>query len=145
MKIVPGRRALPEEQRAARRALTLILVVGGMGAAALVIRPPVPGDIYAPCPWHHVTGTWCPGCGSLRGLYRLLRGDVAGFARYNALAAAMLPFLAWSLAGIASRAVARYRLPQLVPGRFWILGLGLLIIAWGVARNLIPVLAPPAG
>ena len=145
MRIAPGQPVGTEERRSARRTLVVTILIAVAGATALLIKPPVPGGIYAPCPWHYLTGTWCPGCGSLRGLHRLLHGDVAGFARYNAFAAAALPFLLWSFVGVACRALAGYRLPQLVLGRMWILGLGMLIIVWGVVRNLVPGLAPGAG
>jgi hypothetical protein len=131
------------QRRAARRKAAVVLPLLGAAVVALALRPPVTGDIYAPCPWRALTGTWCPGCGSLRGLGALVAGDPLVLPRTNALAALALPFLAWSLVSLLSVAVAGHRLPRLMPSRRAILLLAALVVAWGVLRNLVPALAPP--
>jgi hypothetical protein len=138
----PGGRIGSGERAAARRRAWWLSAALAAAAAVLIIRPPVPGDVYAPCPWRTLTGTWCPGCGSLRGLGAVLQGDLSVLPRSNAMAAVFLPFLAWWYASLLSRAVFGYRLPSVVPGPRWVLALGALIIVWGVVRNLVPALAP---
>ncbi|MCA9099710.1 MAG: DUF2752 domain-containing protein [Planctomycetales bacterium] len=49
---------------------------------------------YPKCPLHELTGLNCPGCGGLRGVHQLLRGNVMAAFRLNALAFLLLPPLA---------------------------------------------------
>lgn len=51
-----------------------------------------------PCLFHEFTGLYCPGCGTARGLHRLLHGDVAGAIRLNVLTVAILPLVLYLLA-----------------------------------------------
>ena len=61
------------------------------------VDPRVPGN-YPPCLFLYFTGCYCPGCGTLRALHRLLHGDLLGALGYNPLAILTLPLLA--IAGI---------------------------------------------
>lgn len=70
----------------------------GAGAMATVsilyfLDPRAPGN-YPPCPFLFFTGCYCPGCGTLRALHRLLYGDLAGAFGYNPLTVLSIPFLA---------------------------------------------------
>lgn len=94
--------------------------------------PNEPGN-YPVCPFLAVTGHWCPGCGSLRGLRALLTGNVAGAVGYNALMVLSLPYLLYrwviwfsprfarpgAMAAVLP-AWAAYSLPVAV-GAFWVL------------------------
>lgn len=98
------------------------------------VDPNEPGH-YPTCPFLAVTGLFCPGCGSLRAVHALARGDVAAAASSNLLAVlAVLPlaviWLAWvrrSWRGTARDSVA----PPLL---LWAL-LGLVVV-FAVLRNL---------
>lgn len=66
-----------------------------------------------PWPTKALFGVTCPGCGTARMLFCLLRGDVAGAAHDNAVDLLALPLLLWSyLAWVWSRVRRR-------PGRHW--------------------------
>lgn len=102
------------------------------GAACLTIAlvdPSEPGR-YPTCPFLALTGRWCPGCGTLRGLHHLLRGDVGAALGFNVLMVAAVPLLLWgwvawvvpALRGPASFQLAR---PVLV-----------VVLAFWLARNL---------
>ncbi len=67
----------------ARAALLGGLVVAGLAVLALV-DPARPG-VYPACPLFALTGLYCPGCGSLRAVHRLLHGDLAGAWAANKL------------------------------------------------------------
>jgi hypothetical protein len=60
----------------------------------LHVRDPHRGGSWGYCPWLFLTGTYCPGCGGLRAVNDLTRGDVAGAASSNLLFVASLPLLA---------------------------------------------------
>ncbi|OZE80360.1 DUF2752 domain-containing protein [Rhodococcoides fascians A21d2] len=55
------------------------------GAVLLHVRDPRTST-YLPCPFHALTGLWCPGCGATRALGDLSRGDVAAAASSNVVA-----------------------------------------------------------
>ena len=63
-------------------ALALLAAVG-MGLVYFV--DPRPAGNYPPCLFLYFTGCYCPGCGTLRALHRLLHGDLLGALGYNPL------------------------------------------------------------
>ena len=91
-------------------------------AAAVTLRDPhVPGA-WGVCPTWGLLGVSCPGCGSLRALHDLMRGDVAGSVGHNAL---LLPAIAFVL-------VAAVRTPGARWSRIWLVAL----VAFTLARNI---------
>nr|WP_202523682.1 DUF2752 domain-containing protein [Kitasatospora sp. SID7827] len=125
--------------------------LAALGAVALptafvaLVDPNRPGH-YPVCPLLRATGWWCPGCGGLRGVHALTRGDVAAAAHDNllvtVLAAVLLVLWArWAVLAVRGRPV---RGPRWTARRVG--ALVLLVLLFGVLRNL-PVgagLAPPA-
>jgi hypothetical protein len=76
-----------------------------LGAVALVaaVDPHTRGR-YPVCPWHAMTGTWCPGCGGLRAVHDLTHGHLVTAAGENLLVVALVPVLAiwWLVTRIRS-------------------------------------------
>jgi hypothetical protein len=86
-------------------------------------------SFYPPCVFRAVTGLLCPGCGATRAVHHLLHGDVAGAFRLNAMLLLVGPVLAIA---VATR-------PTLI-GRPWFgWSVAVLIIGWGVFRNVFGV------
>jgi len=80
-----------------------VLVAGIVGAAtiALHVRDPHDSGSWGYCPWKLLTGLDCPGCGSLRAVNDLTRGDLVGAASSNLLFVALIPvavalWIAWA-------------------------------------------------
>ena len=91
------------------------------------------------CPFHAVTGWYCPGCGGTRAIIALFHGDVAAAWRDNAFALTLAP-LAFGLSVFGSerinRGLARHQ-AIVVPIAV------VLTLAFTIARNTIaPGLAP---
>ena len=129
-----------------RAAYVGLALLGAAGVAFLYAFDPRNPGIFPACPFLGLTGCYCPGCGTLRALHVLLRGDVAGAAGYNVLAVLSLPFIAYSYAAGAMRAFGLWApRPAFVHPR-WIWALLAAIIAFWVLRNLpfapLTVLAP---
>ena len=57
--------------------------VGLAGLAYLRAVDPARGGVFPICPFHRLTGLWCPGCGMTRALHALLNGDVFGALASN--------------------------------------------------------------
>lgn len=71
------------------------LVAGAVLGASLVLhlRDPHQAGSYGFCPWLMLTGTYCPGCGGLRAVNDLTRGDLAAAASSNLLFVGSVPLL----------------------------------------------------
>jgi len=129
-----------------RRAWAPLLAGSALAAGAAYVGTVTPRDGRTiACPFHAVTGLWCPGCGLTRGLHRLVRGDLLGALSFNVfvpLVVAAVTVAWWSW--FAGRAWARPLVwPARVPIGGWI-GLCAVFVVYGVLRNLGPfeALAP---
>ena len=114
-----------------------ITVVSTLALAALVTAvcflKPGATSLLPPCPLHALTGLYCPGCGSTRMLYHLVRGQLGMAFRDNALSFIMLPVVVYGL-------VRQWLQPS--SGVFtrirpaWIMAFCAIVIAFTVARNI---------
>jgi hypothetical protein len=74
---------------------------GGLATAAaaafLYHMNPHTHQVFFPCPFHALTGWYCPACGGLRMVHDLLHGDLTAAAHDNALAipAVIIAAAAW--------------------------------------------------
>ena len=88
---------------AARRSWPTPLVLGlialvAAGAAVLFWFDPARHAFYPVCLFKKLTGYDCPGCGGLRAVHELLRGDVWHAFQLNAMAVVTLPLLlTWAI------------------------------------------------
>ena len=86
------------------------------------------------CPFHSVTGWWCPLCGGLRAVNAAARGHIAIAFAANALLWCATPLLVWAWADWlrrSRRGEPRKRIP-----RGWILASVVVAAAFTVLRNL---------
>ncbi|MGB3372932.1 MAG: DUF2752 domain-containing protein [Rhodococcus sp. (in: high G+C Gram-positive bacteria)] len=116
----------PRRARSAPLAVAALAIAAG---AALYVRDPRT-SAYLPCPFHALTGLWCPGCGATRAFGDLVRGDLASAASSNVLAVLLLGVgvVAWGLwvRGRRMRAPSR-----------WVVVSGVaIVLAFTVLRNL---------
>lgn len=98
-----------------RRALLAPALSGGVGLAAVALlhaRDPHDQGSYGFCPFLSLTGLPCPGCGGLRAVNDLTRGDVVAAVSSNALAVVLVVGLAvlWA-AWFVRRAGGRHGAP----------------------------------
>ena len=107
------------------------IVLAGIAGAAAVLYAVAPdrNRWLPPCAVRAVAGVYCPGCGSLRAIHRLLHGDLAGAVRMNVLMVASLPLIGWLLLSDV-----RGRTP---PARSWAIWTYFaVVLLYGVLRNL---------
>ena len=129
-------RPLPASRaRRLRGPVVLAAVVLGL-SVLLHLRDPHSTGSWGLCPWLFLTGTYCPGCGGLRAVNDLTRGDVAGAASSNLLLVTALPVLGlvW-VRTVADRWQGRVRAPR--PALRTTLAVGVLVVAlaFAVLRN----------
>jgi len=143
--VVGRSRALGSSLRRLPAVCAPLATLAGAATALSVLavhNPEQPGH-YPACPFHAMTGLWCPGCGSLRALHALTHGDLSTAVQRNVLAVLALPFLAAAWGAWLGRTLGRPRSRRVAPpAALW--SLLVLIVVFGVARNLTPTdwLAP---
>jgi hypothetical protein len=112
------------------------LAAVAVGVMVLFHFDPATAGFYPLCVFYQTTGLACPGCGSTRSLHQLLRGNLLGALRLNALAVlavlAGLVGLAW-WSWNARRGAARRRL-RWRPA--WFVAAGAAAALYAVARNI---------
>ena len=132
---------LPTDSTVGRRAWLPHAPIGAACGLALATAyvaavDPEQGALLPRCPFHALTGWWCPGCGMTRATHHLVHGDVAGAVRFNALLPAVialitLAWLDWYARSAGRRALVRGRLPS------WAPTVGIAVaVAFAVVRNL---------
>lgn len=131
--------ATPPLRGRARRA-SPARVVAAVAAAVVVDVAIDPVHTHVPlCPFHTVTGWWCPLCGSLRAVDELARGHLWLAAHDNLLLVAAVPvllaiWLAWAAKMLPSgTGVRRSRAVRV--------GAVVAIVAFTIVRNLPAVAA----
>ncbi|MRK02130.1 DUF2752 domain-containing protein [Aeromicrobium sp. S22] len=71
-----------------------VAAAGTAAAVLLHLRDPHDSGTYGFCPFLALTGQPCPGCGGLRAVNDLTRGDLVGALSSNALAVVLVAVLA---------------------------------------------------
>lgn len=105
------------------------------GLALLFLFDPARHAFYPVCLFKKLTGYDCPGCGGLRAMHHLLRGEVWHAFQLNAMAVVTLPLLGlWAIRSWARS--SRDGNGERTPTVFWLWLAALLIVLFGVVRNL---------
>jgi hypothetical protein len=110
-----------------------VAVLAAVGIAGVQVLDPAHTHVPL-CPFHTVTGLWCPLCGGLRSVYALTRLDLAGAIRDNALFVVAVPCLVYYWIDWLRR--ERAGLPERRFSRASIATLWLIAIVFCVLRNL---------
>lgn len=123
-------------RRANRRAWLAGGALAAVALGVLFVFDPAQHGFYPQCFFHHLTAWDCHGCGGLRALHHLLRGDVAAAFHFNPLVVLGAP-LAALLAGWLLWARRRGKTPgtRALQWLLWMLPAALLVYA--VARNVL--------
>ncbi len=123
--------AASERLLSAAIVLLTILVLG-----FVFLFNPSASTLYPTCPFLWFTGCYCPGCGSLRAVHQLTRGHLATALGLNPLIVLSTPFLAYSLASHATRAMSGRPLRSFFIRPAFIWGLLGLVLAFWAIRNV---------
>jgi hypothetical protein len=122
--------------RASALRAPLGIVVAAVAATTYVgLVDPNESGHYPTCPFLALTGAFCPGCGSLRAVHALTRGDVGAAIGLNALTVvAMLALAVVWVRWVRRRWTGR---PRTTVAPAWTLYLLLgVVVAFWVLRNL---------
>jgi hypothetical protein len=113
------------------------LAAAALGAGLYVAATnPAEGGAFIPCPFHRLTGLWCPGCGMTRAAHHLLNGDLVGALSRNLLLPVVLVIGVWAWVAWVARTAGRpARGPDTLPSVTWAV-LGVMALGFAVVRNL---------
>lgn len=96
-----------------------------------------PESFFPQCPFHLLTGLYCPGCGSQRALSSLFHGQFLESMQYNFLAIASLPFLLYSAFVYCVNFFRKKKISQPIFYKTWFVWLILIIvILFTILRNI---------
>ena len=122
------------KQRLRRLSAGLALVLAaGLGYAGWVHLT----HLALPCPFHAVTGLWCPGCGVTRMCLALLRLDISAAWQANAVLLVLLPFLGLLLAYRGVVYVRRGSCHTAAWDNILLSTMIVVLLIWGIVRNVI--------
>lgn len=118
-----------------RQTVILVWLSIALGGIYLFIFEPGKSGFFPICPFRAVTGFSCPGCGSTRGLHRLLHGDVISAFELNPLFVLSLPFLIYALFRYTNAAIRGKPIKgnQLKPKYIWTLFV--VVLSFWIFRN----------
>ena len=112
------------------------LVVGLGVAAVLFFFNPVEHGFFPRCYFRAVTGWDCPGCGGLRATHQLLHGEVRAAFALNPLLVLALPLAGYYAVRFLLAQITGRKLPQPFRSAHWIWVAAVVVVAFGVMRNL---------
>lgn len=117
---------------------TAVALLGCTAAAGVLLysADPAAAPIYPPCPFRALTGLYCPGCGTLRGLHQFLHGHVLTALDLNPLMVMLLPFIGYALVSYVSYNLFGRSFPQVFVHPFWIRMLLLAVLLFWIVRNI---------
>lgn len=121
-----------------RAALLSIAAVAAVGIFVLYALVDPATHLFPRCMFKSLTGWDCPGCGSQRAIHALLHGDFAAAWHFNALLVAAMPVVVL-LAIVQLTRRHHPRLYNTLNSRTAIWTALIVLVAWGVGRNLLPI------
>lgn len=113
-----------------------VLALAGAAVLTLAVHDPHDAGGYPSCPFLMLTGRYCPGCGSLRGLYALVTGDPVTMVARNALLPIGLLALGWAWLSWTGRRSGWWRLRPLPSSAVLCGALVVVLVGFAVIRNL---------
>ncbi|NEO96316.1 MAG: DUF2752 domain-containing protein, partial [Moorea sp. SIO3G5] len=92
--------------------------------------------LYPPSPFRTLTGLYCPGCGTLRGLHQLLHGNLWAAFGLNPLMVLSLPYLIYSYICYSLPVFTGRKVSQIFIKPAWIWWMLKIILAYWILRNI---------
>lgn len=124
-----------------------MVLVAGLAAATtyIAVGNPFKHHLTGVCPFHALTGLWCPFCGGTRAVWAASHGDFRLMLHANALFPAIVVLIGWTWLSWVGRATGWWHFP--VPrGHTFNVVATVVLVGFAVLRNLpgLGALAPPS-
>lgn len=115
------------------------VIIGALfcvGVVVIFFFDPSEASWFPPCLFHHVTGWYCPGCGTTRAVHQLVHGRLLAAFDYNPLMVLTLPFIFYALLSEVRYQVKGRHLPQIFRAWWWSWMVVGIVLAYWVLRNI---------
>lgn len=110
--------------------IAAVFCLSGLGL--LYFLNPSESLIFPNCPFHHLTGLYCPGCETLRAIHQLLQGRFGQAFAYNPILIVLTPVIGML---IYERYNAdNFRLISSSPKLHWVIFI--ILMAYWILRNI---------
>lgn len=122
-----------------KRRLKVAILSGIILVVVIILycfNPAIPGRLYPPSPFRTLTGFYCPGCGTLRGLHQLLHGHLWTAFGLNPLMVLSLPYLLYSYFCYSLPAFTGRKVTQIFIKPTWIWWTLKIILVYWILRNI---------
>ncbi|MFN2492850.1 MAG: DUF2752 domain-containing protein [Pyrinomonadaceae bacterium] len=118
-----------------RVTVALIWLTLAAGSLYLFLFEPGKSGFFPVCPFRLLTGLACPGCGTTRGLHRLVHGDAIAAFELNPFMVLSLPVLLYALVRYTGAAMGRRPVnANRVPAKYiWVLFV--IVLSFWIFRN----------
>ena len=116
----------------------------GSAVAVVTVDNPFSHHLTPPCPFHAITGLWCPFCGGTRAVWAATHGEFHLMFHSNALLPVYALFALWAWMAFLGRLTRWWRVPA-PGGRAFYAAAAAVLVVFTVVRNLpgLGALAPP--
>ena len=105
-------------------------------AVILYLFDPATNNLYPSSPFRELTGFYCPGCGTMRGLHQLLHGNLWAAFGSNPLMVLSLPYLIYSYICYSLPAFTGRKVRSFFIQPNWIWWILKIILAYWLLRNI---------
>ncbi|MBK9249805.1 MAG: DUF2752 domain-containing protein [Ignavibacteria bacterium] len=124
-------------RRLSERQKAWILLIGVVFFAAFLFIYNSKTMHFLPrCPFFWATGYYCPGCGTTRGLHRLLHGDFIGALHANILMIVTVPYILYSFISYLFLNILSKNLPPIIFKPIVVQLLAAFTIVFWLVRNI---------
>lgn len=106
------------------------------GSAVVAAVDPSRASFLPVCPLYELTGYACPGCGLTRGFHALFHGDIITALDFNALIPVWAVVFIYVFVSLTLLAVRGRGLPMWPTTPTFLWGFMIVLLAFGVARNI---------
>ena len=120
----------------------VIITILSLSLVYLLLQFPLKSFHYPKCIWYDITGTYCPGCGTIRGISEILNGHILGLYYQNKLAYLLSPVLLYTYVNLFSKSIFSFQLPIIKLNQKETYLFLLIIILYWFCRNFINCLSP---
>jgi len=122
--------------KASRQGIAIGVGVAAIALLLLYIGNPANESWLLKCPLYQFTGWQCPLCGSQRAIHEMLHGHIGEAWRYNPALWLSMPYMATWVAGALIPGLERCRIVRWVRQDRVLAVVAVLLLLWGVVRNL---------
>ena len=129
----------PDNPKRSLRSFIGMTILCGLAAGYFFLLNPADSTFFWTCPFHEMTGFYCPGCGGQRALHALLHLEFRESLRLNPLVLLLcLPLAVYSYIAYALKALGHplLPLPLLPSNRPWWIAVLFFLLLFGIGRNL---------